>query len=203
MPKPEPISESKQLVVEGRSTQRFFVAILSHLGLSGIQVQNFGGKDELRGFLKALRNSSGFFDRVRSLGVVRDGEENVDSTFQSVQDALKAAGFAVPNQPENAAGNTLKVNVLMLPNAMENGMLETICLEAVSDDPVIQCINTYFECVNQTVKSLPRPMEKARVQAYLASRPTPGLLLGEAADKGYWPWESPAFDHVKNFLKAL
>lgn len=151
----------------------------------------------------ALRNSSGFLDRVQSLGVVRDGEENVDSSFQSVQSALRTAGFAVPNQPENAAGTTPKVNVLMLPNAMENGMLETICLEAVSSDPVIQCIDGYFECVSQTTSALPRPIEKARVQAYLASRPSPGLLLGEAADKGYWPWESPAFDHIKNFLRAL
>ena len=44
---------------------------------------------------------------------------------------------------------------------------------------------------------------KARLQAYLAALPRPGLRLGEAAEAGVWPWEHPAFDPLIAFLRAL
>ena len=46
-------------------------------------------------------------------------------------------------------------------------------------------------------------VNKARVQAFLASRPKHVVHLGLAAYKGYWPWDDPAFDHVKQFLCTL
>jgi hypothetical protein len=46
-------------------------------------------------------------------------------------------------------------------------------------------------------------MPKAKLHAFLASRPKPDLLLGQAAHTGYLPWDSSAFDLLKQFLQAL
>ncbi len=46
-------------------------------------------------------------------------------------------------------------------------------------------------------------MAKARVHAWLASQIEPDKRLGEAAKAGYWPWDSPGFDRLKQFLQAL
>jgi hypothetical protein len=96
MPPLRKITESKQLLVEGRDAEVFFQALLRFMSLTGIQVQNFGGIDELRGFLKALRNASGFRQTVTALGIVRDAETAPGAAFQSACSALNGANLPVP-----------------------------------------------------------------------------------------------------------
>lgn len=210
MPEPKTITHPKVLVVEGRVAEVFFEAMLKHLGLEGsIQIQNFGGITELKGFLRALKNTPGTSDfilgfrGVTSLGIVRDAEGNATTAFQSVCGALSNAALAVPNRPLVVAGESPKVTVLILPDGENPGMLETLCLQSVSDDPVIECIEQYFECVKERTGALPDNMDKARAHAFLASRPRPDLQVGRAAHCGYWPWDSAAFDQVEQFLLEL
>jgi hypothetical protein len=84
--------------VEGREEELFFGALIKHLKLQNIQIMPIGGKEKLRKNLKALANSPGFSE-VISLGVVRDADANPDSAFQSVRDALQAAGLPTPERP--------------------------------------------------------------------------------------------------------
>ena len=51
MPQPHRIEEKKQLLVEGNDQRNFFEAFLKHLNRQDVQIQNFGGINELRGFL--------------------------------------------------------------------------------------------------------------------------------------------------------
>jgi hypothetical protein len=203
MPPPKSIIGPKQLLVEGRDAEVFFHALLDHVGLADVQIQNFGGKDELPGFLKALRIAPDFARTVTSLGIVRDAETDPTAAFQSVCSALNGANLAVPAQVLVPAGHSPQVRILILPDAATPGMLETLCLQAVNNDPVIECIEQYFECVEQQTGSLPDNMHKARVQAFLASRPRPGLLVGQAAHAGYWHLDNPVFDHVRQFVQGL
>ena len=82
-------------------------------------------------------------------------------------------------------------------------MLETLCLQAVSGDPAMPCVRQYFECLQGKGVSLPRNLPKARLHTFLSSRETPDLLLGQAAREGYFLWDNPAFDQLKEFLRAL
>lgn len=200
----KPIDRRIQLFVEGRSAEVFFDALLRNMGLQEIQVQNYGGNTELSGFLKALRDAPGFSQNVvASLGIIRDAETNPVSAFQSVCSALNGAEFPSPEQPETfTEGDFPRVAILILPDSETPGMLETLCLRSVANDPAMQCVEEYFKCAHKLC-FFPRIIEKAQVQAFLASRPEAGLLLGEAANKGYWPWSNSAFDHIKQFLTAL
>ena len=188
MPEPKAIVEPKQLVVEGRDAEEFFNALMREMNLTGVQVQNYGGKDELRGFLSGLRRQAGFARTVVSLGIVCDADCDPIAAFQSVCSALRGAELTVPSQVKSFEGTNPKIGVLILPDATTKGMLETLCLRAVANDPVMQCINEYFNCVEQRLPQteLPRIVAKARVQAFLASRPENVSHLGLAAQKGYW-----------------
>ena len=199
---PTQIQEEKLLLVEGRSAKEFFVACLRNIGRAGIQVEDFGGVDELRPFLKAITLTSGFASKVTSLGIVRDTEADAAGSFQSVSSALQSARLSVPAHPLSPEGTNPRVSILLLPDAVTPGMLETLCLRSVANDPVMQCVDQYVQCIRQ-VGASPNNIHKAQVQAYLASRPVPGLLLGQAAQRGYWNWNSPALDHVKTFLQNL
>lgn len=203
MPDPKDVTEPIQLLVEGRDAQEFFGALISAVSAVGVQVQNFGGIDELRGFLKALRNTPGFASHVRSLGIVRDAERDAHAAFASVCGALRLAGLGVPAAPGAVVIGPPHVCAFILQNNSSPGMLETMCLRSVSGDPAMQCINQFLECVQTQLNTALLNIDKARLQAFLASRQRPGLLLGQAARANHWPWESPAFDLAKRFLQTL
>lgn len=203
MPLLNEITHSKQLLVEGRDALEFFKAFLKHLEIADFQLQNFGGITELRTFLKALRNVPGFQGKVRALGIIRDAENNPQGAIQSVTGALKATGLPVPGKAETATENTLQTSVLILPNDSKPGMLETLCLEAVKEDPAMQCVQQYFDCLKQQSRIQPVNLTKAQLHAFLASRAKPDLLVGQAASAGYFPWDHSAFTQVKDFLLRL
>jgi len=203
MPQPKAITYTKQLLVEGRDAVAFFGALLKHLDLSEVQIQNFGGISELRPFLKALRNEPGFWGKVSSLGVIRDAENNSQGAFQSVRDSLLAANLPAPANTMVSVGSNLQVSVLILSDAVTPGMLENLCLAAVENDPAMQCVDAYFNCLKRQMVVSPSNLTKARLHAFLSSRPKSDLLVGEAASAGYFPWNHPAFDQVKQFLQSL
>jgi hypothetical protein len=100
-----------------------------------------------------------------------------------------------------AASEPSEPSERFLPDCRAPGMLETLCLQSVEEDPVMTCVDEYLQCV-QEIREVAH-LHKARLHAFLASQKEPGLLLGESADKKYWPWDHPAFDQIRQFLDAL
>ncbi len=199
-----PITYPKLLVVEGQDAFQFFKALLRHMRLlDQIEIRNFGGVRDIRTYLRTLVETPGFIQVVTSLGVVRDAETQAESAFKSVCDALKETRLSVPQGPMAIADGSPKVSVYLLPDCTNPGMLETLCLQSVSNDPAMFCIEEYFQCLQRQGLPLPDHMPKARVHTFLSSRKAPNLLLGQAAHEGYWPWDSSVFDQVKQFLQAL
>lgn len=215
MPKDRPsskepikITSPKLLMVEGQDDEEFFKALIRHTGLTkDIQIQNFGGVDQLRKTLQAIIITSGFrhflASEVVSLGIIRDADQSDPiNAFRSVCSALRASGLTEPSELEIFEGENPRVGVLILPDKNNPGMLETLCLKSIVNDPVMECIDEYFHCINK-LDLEPKNMAKAKVQAFLASRPEYVPHLGLAAQKGYWLWDNPVFDHIKKFLSNL
>ena len=198
----EEITESKLLLVEGRSDERLCVSLLKRIRIRNVQVIDVEGKGKFRARLNAIASSPDFRSTVRSLGIMRDADKNKDNAFRSTHDALVSAGLPAPDSPLEIAGQTPRVGVLIVPDGEVKGELEDMCLASVADDPAMACVIEYLECVEK-VAPPPNNRSKAKVQAFLASRRKPGLLLGEAADAGYWDWNHSAFSPLKKLLKIL
>ena len=197
-----PIESEIQILVEGNDQRNFFEAFINHLSLTNIQIQNFGGVNQLRDFLEGLVDATGF-QAVQSVGIVRDAETSAQAAFQSVRSSLENAGLPVPNQPEERAGGSPAVTVLILPGDNRPGMLETLLNETFANTPEEACINAFFECVEDASGvSIQRP-HKARAQAYLATKPEPHLSVGVAAKRDYWDLDHDVFDQVRQFLRDL
>ena len=81
-------------------------------------------------------------------------------------------------------------------------MLESVCLESVKSDPVMECVELFVGCVGNKRLDWPRREieAKAKVHAFLASQDPPDLRLGEAASKGLWNFDDAAFDPLKELL---
>jgi len=192
------------LIVEGQEDKSFFSALIRHTRLENIQVEGIGGKTELPRQLNQLSKSRGFLDNTVSLGIIRDADENAGGAFQSVCSALQHAQLPIPRQVLETQRGSPHVTVMILPGNNAPGMLEDICLLSVAQDPAIACLDQYFDCLSkQEGINYPHNISKARVHAFLASRDRADLRLGEAAQRGYWPWNHSAFDQVKSFLQQI
>lgn len=246
---PEPITKTKILLVEGQDECYLFAELLSELGLKNdIQVIEVGGKDKFRTKLLGLLAGSGFH-RVVSIGIVRDADSNPHDAFRSVCSSLRGAKLPTPVTPLQPVTGPPQVTVMVVPDSDTPGMIESVCLSSVSDDPAMLCVEQYFQCLQAQRRTLaendvPKAWVRAflasrewleiahfeclqkctesyepaipispavdvtKVHAFLASRYTPNLSLGTAAQKSgredrYWRFDHPAFDPIKQFLRML
>ena len=101
MPKPKEIKSAIQLIVEGNDQRNFFEAFTSHLSITNVQIQDFGGVSQLRDFLEGLVSATGF-QTVQSIGIVRDAETSAERAFQSVQFFVGESQAACAGQPHRA-----------------------------------------------------------------------------------------------------
>jgi hypothetical protein len=199
---PKEITESRVLVVEGKDEELFFGALISHLGLEGVEIRPIGGKTVTRPQLAALKSDPGFA-QVTCLAIVRDADTDPGAAFQSVCDALRAAGLPVPERTLVRAGRDPQVAVMIVPDEDTPGALEDLCLAAVAGDPAMTCVEQYLQCLEKQGIPLSHHEAKGKIHAFLASRPEPDRRLGEAAQKGYWPWDDRAFERARTFLQLV
>ncbi len=204
------IVKPKILVVEGRDEERFFDAALrDHLGLTDIQILPIGGKTNLTLNMRGLVNDAGF-PTVQSLGVLRDADltapgataVSAAQAFQSVCGSLRHVGLPCPASHGQFAVGPPRVGIFIIPNGVDDGMLETLCLLSVETLPEFPCVDGYLRCL-QGHGVIPNNLHKARAHAWLASRLEPDKRVGEAAQAGYWPWDADAFRDLWSFVGAL
>lgn len=202
MPAPRQILTQSQLLVEGKDQLNFFDALLSRLGLGHIQMHDFGGINDLAGFLELLVKLRGF-NGVNRLGIIRDAERSAGSALQSVQSALKNVQLPIPSAAGSLFGTHPSVGVMILPDNSSPGMLETLLCRTFAGSAIDGCIDRFFACVgNRPGVSIVRP-DKARAQAWLATRKRPHLSVGVAAKAGYWNLNHSALSDVRAFLRVL
>ena len=197
-----PVTRSRQLLVEGRDEELFFGAFLRNLQMEEVQVRNYQGKDNLRNYLEIFSGMADM-DQVHSIGIVRDADDSAQSALQSVQGSLRNAGLAVPIRFVTPGEGPPRVSVFIMPDNDGSGALERLCLSTLADDPAMTCVEAFLTCVNARVSAPPQDQQKARIHAFLASREDPELRLGEAAQRGYIPWDHPAFGSLAQFLRDL
>lgn len=197
------IEEPYVLLVEGPGDEYFFRALARHMQLERVQVVLSSGKDDYWDKVKSVRDASGFGKVAESLGLVRDANNDARAAFQSACDALGAAGLPVPKRQGKAVEGEKRVAVVIVPGKNKRGRLEDLCLASAEEEPAMECVDSYFECLQKQGVSVPRIESKARVQVYLASKRETDKRLGIGAERGYWDWESPVFKGVKDFLREL
>lgn len=201
---PRILSLPKQLLVEGKDAWHFFSELVKYLGLSDIEIQDFAGINQLSGYLKQIVRNPGFKTvPVTSMAIIRDAEDCVESAFQSVCGALRNAGLPAPMNTAKPISGEIRVGIFILPDNENPGMIETLLLHAINDDPAIPCVDAYLQCLLDKCGIIPRPRDKARLLAYLASRPDIKPLTGHAARSGYLQLDSKAYEPLKHFLHNI
>jgi hypothetical protein len=201
------IQSTSLLCVEGKDECNFFSAILEQLNITKIQLWDIGGKDKFHLEFPVLCNLEGF-SKVERIGFIRDAEtEPAKSAFSSICSILKKMGLPTPSQHKIITEHKVpRIGVLIMPDNVCSGTLESLCLEVLKTHPIKECLDNYITCLKLHQNSEEKEHfhePKARVQAYLASRSPIRNSLGLGAMKGYWDFSHNCFDDIRKFLKLL
>jgi hypothetical protein len=199
---PKELIKPKLLIGEGREEVDFFTALLAHLAITDVQVEEYKGKNGLGSYLKTLRLRSGFAGIV-SIGITRDADLDPPNAFKSIRSFLANEPFTAPGSHGVFVGERPKCGIFLMPDGINPGMLEDLCLEAIRNDAASACVEEFLSCVATRANRTPDSPAKARIEARLASLTRPDLRLGQAALDNRSPWDEPAFKPLKDFLKAL
>ena len=206
-PDPTEIENEHLLLCEGKATKLVLGPFVRHHAILGFQPLDFGGNNDFASFIADVKFLPAFASQVRSIAIVPDAEEHVSGALRQVQNVLRMNGLPVPEQA-GVAGITsgiLRVGVFLMPDNETEGMLETLCMQSVQDEPAFACVEEFFRCVKERVATPPRHLQihKARAQAYLATRETIEYHVGRAVDNGAWNFNHAAFAPLAEFLRAL
>ena len=193
------VRKARLLLVEGDTDVDLFLRLCQREGISNIQIVPYYGKNNFRNVLGVLRVQSGF-EAVNHLGIVRDADTDAQAALRSVQDALAHTGLPLPGQSVTWGEGALRTLIQIMPPGRSEGCLETLLWRAIPES-IASCIDDYIKCTR--VPSPGSRHAKARVYAYIATQKKPELRLGESARAGYWDFDHPAFDPLKEFIRCL
>jgi hypothetical protein len=195
------MSGANLVFCEGGDDEAVIKTLAKSLDLD-LTIEPFNGKDNLRNFLRDLRTRPDVAQqRVRSLAVIRDADENPASAFVSVRDALTANGFAAPSKNGAVQDGNPRCGILIMP-ANRPGMLEDLCLESVANRPEFGCVDEYFRCI--AARSTRTTFtSKSKIRVWIASHTDYRFYVGEAVKAGFFPLEHQGFEPLRTFLGAL
>jgi hypothetical protein len=191
----------KFVFCEGKDDMAVVARLADYLRLD-IVVKEYQGRNNLANALRTFALSPEFAQQqVAAIAILRDADANADAAFASVRDALGQNSFEAPATNCVFTSTTPRIGVFII-GVDGKGMLESLLLKSVEERPEFSCLDAYFACVARySLRDEFHP--KARFRVWMASQDDYKDDAGKAAEKGYWPWESPAFDSLKKFLLAL
>ena len=139
------------LLVEGRDEENLFGALIDrHLGAdSEIQIIGSGGVDKFPVNLDAIRIAAQARPTLRSIGVVRDADDDADTAFRSVCDHLHNVGYLPPAAHGEFSDAIPSIGVFVVPDGSSTGALETLCRRSVGGTDAAGCVDEYIECLER------------------------------------------------------
>jgi hypothetical protein len=97
-----------------------------------------------------------------------------------------------------------RVGIFIAPDGSNQGALESLYLQAIGNDPIMDCVRDFRRCVAPHVQLTTASQQaKAEFHAWLSACEEPGILPGFALDRNLIDRNSPAFGPIRRFLQDL
>ncbi len=120
------------LIVEGVDDKAFFQKLLENRDICRyLQILNLNGIDNLRRELGMIKNDPNY-SNVRKILIVRDSDNNPDTSLQSVKDAVRE--ILNENANDIFYNCNSRVGILMLPDSESEGSLEDLILDSCNEN---------------------------------------------------------------------
>lgn len=226
----EAIDEERVLLCEGLQDAAFFRHLIQARGLPPFNIihprpavregdtvlrnGDAGGRQGFGSRLNALKFARHFREKVKSILVVSDKDQNAEGSFQEVRKQLLTVDYIkCPNRPEviveNADGLKVKVMVLMVPCDSNTGSFDTMCWKAMASrhQSKFSCVESMIGCAGIGGWK-EHKLDKVRTRTMLAitceKDPNTSLAYAWSDNRGdLIPLESTCFDDVVRHLNEF
>ena len=209
------IKKERVLLVEGKGDKDFFDNLLSFVNIDNIQVESIGGKDSLNNdfvdkLSVALLSSS---IEIKVVGIVLDADlaqinsriDKVNTFIAKINNTdLKNLSFDKIKKCGEFTKSKTKIGTFIMPDCKNQGMLETLCIKSLDNEPISNCIDNYIYCVESVLGKLEK-IDKRKVQIYIAAKTKDceEKNIGHAINSGMFDLSHNVFDEIKEFLKKM
>jgi hypothetical protein len=191
------------LLVEDDDAVGFFDALIKRWNLNDTTIWKIGRGDEFERNLRILKTDF-VKDKLKTIGIVQDAKDNPTATFERIKSALAKLGDSVPDSYGHGSPGSPIIHIIILPDGLDsNGGMESLCLRALEGDPVLPCVDGYFECLSEhEVPYNGSEIDKAKILVYLASNDSIKNLR-ELASSDVLSLEDTVFEKIKLFLTSV
>ena len=200
------LTTNRLLLVEGKDEVNLFGALIKTcLQDDGqlIQILEVGGERKFRPSLMAVKVAAQSGPSLRSIGIVRDADENPNGSFTSVCNSLRNVGYEPPAAHAEFSNDTPSIGVFIVPDGSQRGAVETLCRRSVAGEDAAQCADEYLACLKTRNALRSENADKTFAHAYLAATKNPVARVGEGARQGVWTFQSSAFAPLVQFVRTL
>ncbi len=205
LPKIE-LTADRLLLVEGKDEVNLLGRLIKNClkdDGQGIQILDVGSKDNFKPNLIAIKVAAQSRPTLRSIGIIRDADDNPQGSFDSVCGSLRSVGYEPPSAHAEFSNATPSIGVFIVPDGSQSGAIETICRRSVAGEAAAKCVDEYMECLKTRNALQSKNADKTFAHAYLAAMKDPVARVGEGALQGAWDFQSSAFDALSQFVSDL
>ena len=205
LPKIE-LTADRLLLVEGKDEVNLLGRLIKDClkdDGQGIQIWDVGSKDNFRPNLIGIKVAAQARPTLRSIGIIRDADDNPQGSFDSVCNSLRSVGYEPPAAHAEFSDATPSIGVFIVPDGSQPGAIETLCRRSVEGEAAAECADEYMECLTTHNALQSRNADKTFAHAYLAAMEDPVARVGEGALQGVWDFQSPAFGALSQFVRDL
>ena len=193
--------EQTVLIVEGQDEVRLCKALTAN-DTRPPHIRE-AGKHKLTSNLIAILKDIERAGPISRLAIIRDADDDAQRAFKSVCSSITAAELQPPPQHGSYSSGETSVGVFIAPDGRSNGAIEALIRQSVAADAEAVCAADYLDCLCAGGVLHAKDHDKSFVHAYLSSQTDPLLRVGEAAEKGVWNFDQPAFAPLRRFLRSL
>lgn len=150
----KPHTPKPLVLCEGKEDLLVIQTLAAHAGIGEKLVfEQYGGKDNLRNYLRLLKARPGYVRGEYSrILVTRDADADFNSAWDAVKGAVQDIFSVNPASPgawcqiEDAP----EIAAWIIPGVGEKGMIETLCVESSRSKipEVLACLDSFIECLN-------------------------------------------------------
>lgn len=212
------LTNTKLIIVEGRSDEALFKNLLLTRGLTGFDVwcpENGGGEDNIIHVLNGVIADPNF-PRLEKILIVVDSDENGIDKLSKFQQIIRNCNtidgdnrYPVPTALCEFASNpnVPSIAIKVLPT-QDNGAMESLCWEAGLEGKVdlVNCIDAFVECCNfqdWTPQKIAKLKLRLLISAQFSQNPDlPTTRLWDVAPE-IVPLQASVFDDIVQYLVRL
>lgn len=195
---------------EGKEDLAVMRKIATAARISGLEYEEYGGKDKLQKFLRMKQNTPDYTSgRIQRILITRDADEDWQAAWDAANNAVQSifgVEVSTPGQWQQIE-NGPQIAIWIAPGSNKQGMIETLCLEAAknSNADTFDCLETYTECLQSKHGIELHEKERFEIWTIAAQGPAMGrkrLPFAEATTRLPIDWTNTAFTEIKDLLNA-